>query len=214
MVPFRGDYYTLVLEARPLVNGLVYPVPDPRFPFLGVHFTRRMNDEVWAGPNAVLAFAREGYRRRDIVARDLAETLTYPGFWRLARPYLRTGLAEMWRDAWKPAFVGALQRYVPELQADQLVFGPSGVRAQAVSPDGSMVDDFAIGGTGNVLHVINAPSRGDCIAGNRPRPGGVRCCPIFGCVNGDEGDEAGFEAGSRPELLDRSGSWWRRRCSH
>ena len=158
VVPFRGDYYTLVPEARRLVNGLVYPVPDPRFPFLGVHFTRRMNDEVWAGPNAVLAFAREGYRRSDIVARDLAETLTYPGFWRLARPYLRTGLAEMWRDAWKPAFVGALQRYVPELQADQLVFGPSGVRAQAVSPDGSMVDDFAIAGAGNVLHVINAPS--------------------------------------------------------
>ena len=159
MVPFRGDYYTLVPESRRLVNGLVYPVPDPRFPFLGVHFTRRMNDEVWAGPNAVLAFAREGYRRSDIVARDLAETLTYPGFWRLARPYLRTGLAEMWRDAWKPAFVGALQRYVPELQADQLVFGPSGVRAQAVSPDGAMVDDFAIGGSGNVLHVSTPPLR-------------------------------------------------------
>ncbi len=158
IVPFRGDYYTLVAEAQHLVNGLVYPVPDPRFPFLGVHFTRRMNGEMWAGPNAVLAFAREGYRRRDIVARDLAETVTYPGFWRLARPYLLTGLAEMWRDAWKPAFVAALQRYVPELRSDQLVFGPSGVRAQAVSPDGSMVDDFAIGGTGNVLHVINAPS--------------------------------------------------------
>ena len=158
IVSFGGDYYTLVAEARHLVNGLVSPVPDPRFPFLGVHFTRRMNDEMWAGPNAVLAFAREGYRRRDVVARDLSETVTYPGFWRLARHYLRTGLAEVWRHAWKPAFVAALQRYVPELRSDQLVFGPSGVRAQAVSRTREMIDDFAIGGTGNVLQVINAPS--------------------------------------------------------
>jgi L-2-hydroxyglutarate oxidase len=158
IVPFRGDYYTLKPAARDLVSGLVYPLPDPRFPFLGVHFTRRIDGEVWAGPNAVLAFAREGYRRRDFVLRDFAETLTYPGIWRLARPYLRTGLAEIWRDAWKPAFVAALRRYVPELRADQLEFGPSGVRAQALSADGAMVDDFALGGTGHVLHVHNAPS--------------------------------------------------------
>lgn len=158
IVPFRGDYYSLRPAARDLVRGLLYPVPDPRFPFLGVHFTRRVDDEVWAGPNAVLAFAREGYRRRDLRLRDLAETLTYPGFWRLARPYLRTGLAEMWRDAWKPAFVAALRRYVPALAADDLEPGPSGVRAQALLPSGELVDDFVLAGGRHVLHVLNAPS--------------------------------------------------------
>ncbi len=158
IVPFRGDYYTLTPDARHLARGLIYPVPDPRFPFLGVHFTRRIDGEVWAGPNAVLAFAREGYRRRDIDLRDLAGTLTNPGFRRLARRYLRTGLAEMWRDWWKPAFVRELQRYVPEIRSDQLTFGPSGVRAQALSRDGSLVDDFSLGGSGRILHVQNAPS--------------------------------------------------------
>ncbi len=158
IVPFRGDYYSLRPAARDLVRGLLYPIPDPRFPFLGVHFTRRVDDEVWAGPNAVLAFAREGYRRRDLRLRDLAETLTYPGFWRLARPYLRTGLAEMWRDAWKPAFVAALRRYVPVLAADDLEPGPSGVRAQALRPSGELVDDFVLAGGRHVLHVLNAPS--------------------------------------------------------
>ena len=119
----------------------------------------------------------------------------------------------MWRDAWKPAFVGALQRYVPELQADQLVFGPSGVRAQAVSRDGAMVDDFAIAGAGNVLHVINAPSRGDCVAGDRPRPGGDRSRQIFGRVN--KRRRRSWNSKRALDLgLDRSGSWWRRRCSH
>ena len=158
IVPFRGDYYTLVPEARGLVRGLLYPVPDPRFPFLGVHFTKRIDGAVWAGPNAVLAFAREGYRRRDLRPRDLAASLTDPGFLRLARRHLRTGLAEMWRDWWKPAFVAELQRYVPAIRADQLVFGPSGVRAQALARDGSLVDDFALGGSGRILHVRNAPS--------------------------------------------------------
>ena len=158
IVPFRGDYYTLLPEARPLARGLLYPVPDPSFPFLGVHFTRRIDGEVWAGPNAVLAFAREGYRRRDISPRDLAGSLTFRGFWRLARPYLRTGLAEMWRDAWKRAFVGELQRYVPALRSDQLVFGPSGVRAQSLAADGSLVDDFSLGEAENLIHVRNAPS--------------------------------------------------------
>ena len=158
IVPFRGDYYTLTPEARHLVHGLIYPVPDPRFPFLGVHFTKRIDGAVWAGPNAVLAFAREGYRRRDVRIGDLAATLTDRGFLRLARRYLRTGLGEMWRDWWKPAFVRELQRYVPEIRSDQLVFGPSGVRAQALARDGTLVDDFVLGGSGRVLHVRNAPS--------------------------------------------------------
>jgi L-2-hydroxyglutarate oxidase LhgO len=158
IVPFRGDYYTLTADARHLARGLIYPVPDPRFPFLGVHFTRRIDGQVWAGPNAVLAFAREGYRRRDLNVRDLAGTLAFRGFQRLALRYLRTGLAEMWRDWWKPAFVRELQRHVPEIRADQLTFGPSGVRAQALARDGSLVDDFSLGGSGRVLHVQNAPS--------------------------------------------------------
>jgi L-2-hydroxyglutarate oxidase LhgO len=158
IVPFRGDYYTLTPDARPLVRGLIYPVPDPRLPFLGVHFTKRIDGEVWAGPNAVLAFAREGYRRFDVRPLELASTLTYPGFIRLASRYLGTGLAEMWRDWWKPAFVRQLQRYVPEIRPEQLHFGPSGVRAQALSRDGTMVDDFSLGDSGRVLHVRNAPS--------------------------------------------------------
>jgi len=158
IVPFRGDYYTLDPAVAGLVRGLIYPVPDPRFPFLGVHFTRRIDGSVWAGPNAVLAFAREGYRRRDVSPRDLAATLAYRGFRRLALRYLRTGVAEMWRDWWKPAFVRELQRYVPEIRAHQLRFGPSGVRAQALARDGSLLDDFSLGGRGRVLHVRNAPS--------------------------------------------------------
>lgn len=158
IVPFRGDYYTLTADARHLARGLIYPVPDPRFPFLGVHFTRRIDGQVWAGPNAVLAFAREGYRRRDVNVRDLSGTLAFAGFRRLAAKYLRTGLAEMWRDLWKPAFVRELQRYVPEIRADQLTFGPSGVRAQALARDGSLVDDFSLGGSARILHVQNAPS--------------------------------------------------------
>jgi L-2-hydroxyglutarate oxidase len=157
-VPFRGDYYTLRPEACHLVRGLLYPVPDPRFPFLGVHFTRRLDGEVWAGPNAVLAFAREGYRRRDVNLRDLASMLTYPGFLRLAARYLRTGLVEQWRDWWKPAFVAQLQRYVPQVRAEDLRSGPSGVRAQAVTRQGALLDDFDIAGGGRVLHVRNAPS--------------------------------------------------------
>ena len=158
IVPFRGDYYTLKEPARRLVRGLIYPVPDPRFPFLGVHFTKRIDGNVWAGPNAVLALARTGYRRRDLSLRDLAENLRYRGFQRLARRYWRTGLAEIWRDVSKRAFAAELRRYIPELQNDDLVFGPSGIRAQAVDPDGSIVDDFRLGGSAHVLHVRNAPS--------------------------------------------------------
>ena len=158
IVPFRGDYYTLTEDARSLVRGLIYPVPDPRFPFLGVHFTKRIDGAVWAGPNAVLAFKRTGYRRTDVSLRDLGGTLAYSGFLRLAGRHLATGLAEMWRDVSKGAFLKELQRYVPELRADQIVFGPSGVRAQALARDGTMVDDFDLAGSGRILHVRNAPS--------------------------------------------------------
>jgi (S)-2-hydroxyglutarate dehydrogenase len=158
IVPFRGDYYTLTPDARHLCNGLIYPVPDPAFPFLGVHFTKRIDGEVWAGPNAVLAFAREGYARSDISPRQLASTLMYRGFQRLALKYLKTGLAEMWRDFWKAAFLKEMQRYVPEIRGDQIFFGPSGVRAQSLRGDGSMVDDFSLGESEHVIHVRNAPS--------------------------------------------------------
>lgn len=160
IVPFRGDYYRLVEEQRGLVRGLVYPVPDPGLPFLGVHFTRRIDGEVWAGPNAVLALAREGYRRRDLSPRDLAEIVRFPGFRRLARRYWRVGAAEMWRDVVKSAFVAELRRYVPALRAEHLVFGPSGVRAQAVSASGALVDDFSIVESATAIHVRNAPSPG------------------------------------------------------
>lgn len=158
IVPFRGDYYTLEASARHLVRGLVYPVPDPRFPFLGVHFTKRIDGAVWAGPNAVLAFAREGYRRRDLRPREVLSTLGFRGFQRLATKYLRTGLAEMWRDWWKPAFVAELRRFVPEIRGEDLQFGPSGVRAQALARDGTLVDDFSLTGGERVIHVRNAPS--------------------------------------------------------
>ena len=158
IVPFRGDYYTLKPNARHLVRGLIYPVPDPRFPFLGVHFTRRIDGEILAGPNAVLAFAREGYKRLDISPRELVATLMFPGFLRLAKTYLRTGLAEMWRDWSRRAFAAGLKRYVPEIREQDLMFGPSGVRAQSLSADGRMVDDFSIGESPHILHVRNAPS--------------------------------------------------------
>lgn len=158
IVPFRGDYYTLLPDARHLGQGLIYPVPDPALPFLGVHFTKRVNGDVWAGPNAVLATKREGYSRTGFDLRDFTETVRYPGFRKLARRQWRTGAAEIWRDVVKGAFVKELQRYVPSVRSDQLVFGPAGVRAQAVARDGSMVDDFKLISTANSLHVLNAPS--------------------------------------------------------
>jgi L-2-hydroxyglutarate oxidase LhgO len=141
-----------------MIKALIYPVPDPRFPFLGVHFTRRIDGEVWAGPNAVLAFAREGYRRRDISPTDMARVLTYRGFLRVAGRHAATGLGEMWRDFSRRAFLAALRRFIPELTLADLLPGPSGVRAQAIDIHGQMVDDFAIGGSAHVLHVQNAPS--------------------------------------------------------
>jgi L-2-hydroxyglutarate oxidase LhgO len=160
VVPFRGDYYTLKPEAASLVNGLIYPVPDPSFPFLGVHFTRRIDGAVWAGPNAVPALAREGYRRGQISLRDLASTISFPGFRRIARRYARTGTAEVWRDLVKPAFVKELRRYVPAIRSRHLTFGPSGIRAQCISADGELVDDFVLAEANGVLHVLNAPSPG------------------------------------------------------
>lgn len=158
IVPFRGDYYTLRPEARFLCRGLIYPVPDPSLPFLGVHFTKRHDGEVWAGPNAVLATQREGYRRTGLDLRDLWQTVTYPGFPKMARRYWKVGAAEVWRDAVKSAFVKDLQRYVPEVRGDQLTFGPSGVRAQAVGKDGGLIDDFTLVKSAGSLHVVNAPS--------------------------------------------------------
>ncbi len=158
IVPFRGDYYTLKLSARPLCENLIYPVPDPALPFLGVHLTRRTDGEVWAGPNAVLATAREGYRRTDLDLRDLTETVRFRGFRKLARAHWRTGAREIWRDLAKRAFAAELQRYLPEIVPGDLAFGPSGVRAQAVAPNGAMVDDFLLVEGADSLHVVNAPS--------------------------------------------------------
>jgi (S)-2-hydroxyglutarate dehydrogenase len=158
IVPFRGEYYDLTTERASLVRALIYPVPDPRFPFLGVHFTRRITGRVDAGPNAVLALAREGYRHNDISARDLASSLAFPGFWRMAAKHWRNGLGEWHRSLSKRAFVRALQRLLPEILESDLVPGGSGVRAQALKPDGALVDDFQFVPSGKVLHVLNVPS--------------------------------------------------------
>jgi (S)-2-hydroxyglutarate dehydrogenase len=158
IVPFRGEYYDLVPERAALVRALIYPVPDPRFPFLGVHFTRRITGKVDAGPNAVLALAREGYRHRDINVRDLASSLAFAGFWRMARQHWRNGLGEWHRSLSKPAFVSALQRLLPEVGVNDLTPGGSGVRAQALKPNGALVDDFQFVPSGKVLHVLNVPS--------------------------------------------------------
>jgi L-2-hydroxyglutarate oxidase LhgO len=162
IVPFRGDYWVLRPDRRDLGRNLIYPVPDPAFPFLGVHFTRRIEDgSVWLGPNAVLAFAREGYRRLDLHPRDLGEALAFRGFQKLATKFWQTGWQEMVRDFSKEAFLKSLQVYVPELTLSDLLPGPSGVRAQALAADGSLVDDFVFNTQGNrVVHVRNAPSPG------------------------------------------------------
>ncbi|HKF75805.1 MAG TPA: L-2-hydroxyglutarate oxidase [Candidatus Dormibacteraeota bacterium] len=160
IVPFRGDYWQLRPEARRLCRNLIYPVPDPGFPFLGVHATRRIGTgEVWLGPNAVLAFAREGYRRRDVRPRDLAQSLLNPGFRRLARKHWRMGAVEMWRDYSKRAFWRSVRRYLPDVTMADMVPGPSGVRAQALDPAGGLVDDFVVDVQADrILHVRNAPS--------------------------------------------------------
>ena len=160
IIPFRGEYFKLKPEAEKFCNSLIYPVPDPRFPFLGVHFTRKISGEVKCGPNAVLSFAREGYRKNDIKLKDLFESLTYPGFLRIAARYWRPGAWEIWRSVSKGAFIKALQRLVPEIKRDHLLPFPSGVRAQAVTRDGLILDDFAFTESLRVVNVINAPSPG------------------------------------------------------
>jgi L-2-hydroxyglutarate oxidase LhgO len=160
IVPFRGDYWQLRPQARELCRNLVYPVPDPAFPFLGVHATRRIRTgEVWLGPNAVLAFSREGYGRLDLRPRDLADALANRGFQRLARRYWRMGAMEMWRDWSRRAYWRSVRRYLPDVELADMVPGPSGVRAQALSASGALVDDFVVDAAGDrVLHVRNAPS--------------------------------------------------------
>jgi (S)-2-hydroxyglutarate dehydrogenase len=158
IVPFRGDYYELDEEGAALVNGLVYPVPDPAFPFLGVHLTRHVDGTVGAGPNAVLALAREGYRRTSFSPRDAASTLAYPGFWRFAARHWRIGAAEVWRDVSKRAFVRTVQRYVPDLSERNFRRGDTGIRAQVIARDGRMHDDFVVERGDRTLDVISAPS--------------------------------------------------------
>ncbi len=158
IVPFRGEYFELTPDAHELVRNLIYPVPDPSFPFLGVHFTRMALGGVECGPNAVLALAREGYHWDDVNVRELADTLSYAGFWKLVSRHAGAGMGEMWRSLSKRAFTKALQRLVPEIRATHLVPAPAGVRAQALGPDGALVDDFLIRSAGRVVHVLNAPS--------------------------------------------------------
>jgi (S)-2-hydroxyglutarate dehydrogenase len=158
IVPFRGEYYRLRPERRSLVRHLIYPVPDPAFPFLGVHFTRRVDGEVEAGPNAVLAFKREGYGRLSFSLRDALDTLSYRGFWQLASGYWATGLGEYRRSLHKGSFVRELQKLLPELRAEDVLPGGAGVRAQAVTLDGKLVDDFRIVQEEGMIHVLNAPS--------------------------------------------------------
>jgi L-2-hydroxyglutarate oxidase len=158
IIPFRGEYYELVPERRHLVRNLVYPVPDARFPFLGVHFTRMIEGGIEAGPNAVLALRREGYQASDVSARDLFQMAGYSGFWRMACRYGLTGMGELWRSLSKYAFWKALRRLLPELRMSDLRPAGSGVRAQAVAPDGSLLDDFRIVTAERAIHVLNAPS--------------------------------------------------------
>lgn len=158
IIPFRGEYYELTQEAEHLVKHLIYPVPDPNFPFLGVHFTRMINGGIEAGPNAVLAFRREGYHRLDIKLSELIESLMWPGFQKVMKKYWKTGMGELYRSFSKKAFTKALQRLVPEIREEHLVPAPAGVRAQACDRSGGLLDDFKIVDMDKAVHVINAPS--------------------------------------------------------
>lgn len=171
IVPFRGDYWILRGTGATLVRGLLYPVPDPTFPFLGVHFTVRIDGAVWAGPNAVPALSRESYSRVGFSPRDAAQALAWPGFARLAVRYAQTGAREIWRDVVKPAAVAEMKRYVPALQASDVVRGPCGIRAQVMTRSGELVDDFLVREGPSSLHVINAPS-----------PAATSCLAIGGLV--------------------------------
>jgi len=158
IIPFRGEYYFIKPERESLVRGLIYPVPDPEFPFLGVHFTRTIHGEVEAGPNAVLAFAREGYRFTSFKPSEMAGTLVYRGFWAMARKYWKVGAFEVHRSLSKKKFVESLQKLVPDIQAEDIVPGGAGVRAQAVKADGGLLDDFSIVTSEDAVHVVNAVS--------------------------------------------------------
>ena len=158
IVPFRGEYYEIVPERQHLVKAMIYPVPDPKFPFLGVHCTRRIQGIVEAGPNAVMAWQREGYRKTDFALGDVVETLSFPGFWRMAIKYWRSGLEEFYRSLSKKAFTLALQRLVPELREEDLRPGGAGVRAQALDRAGNLLDDFYIVRANSDIHVLNVPS--------------------------------------------------------
>lgn len=158
IIPFRGEYYSLKKEKRSLVKHLIYPVPDPNFPFLGVHFTRRIDGEIEAGPNAVLAFRREGYKKSQINLRELFESLTWSGFIKVAKKYWKTGFGEMYRSFSKSAFTSALQKLLPEIKESDLKPGGAGVRAQACDKDGGLIDDFYIKELPGQIHVLNAPS--------------------------------------------------------
>ena len=160
IIPFRGEYYTLRSESHHLVSGLIYPVPDPRFPFLGVHYTRNINGSVEAGPNAVLALSREGYRKRDVDIGETWGSVSYPGFWRMTLKHWKTGLGEMHRSYRKGVFLRDLQRLLPDIREADLAPGGSGVRAQAVARDGTLLDDFNIIRGREAVHVLNAPSPG------------------------------------------------------
>ena len=173
IVPFRGEYYSLTESSRSLVKNLIYPVPDPKFPFLGVHFTRGISGEVEAGPNAVFAFAREGYKKYQINPRDLWDCFSYPAFWTMAGDYWKIGVGEYYRSFYKPAFVKALQKLIPEIQSSDLKAGGAGVRAQALSADGKLKDDFVISRDKKVINVLNAPS-----------PAATSCLAIADSISG------------------------------
>ncbi len=158
IIPFRGEYYKLKKEKEYLVNNLIYPVPDPRFPFLGVHFTRMINGGIEAGPNAVLAFKREGYTLKDFSIKDISEMLSFPGFWKMGKKYYKTGFKEFHRSFSKTAFVNALKKLIPEIEDEDVTPFRAGVRAQAVDNDGKLIDDFRIIENENMVHVLNAPS--------------------------------------------------------
>jgi len=160
IVPFRGEYYTLTNESEKMVNGLIYPVPDPDLPFLGVHFTKRINGEVEAGPNAVMAYSREGYKKFDINLKDMYESFSYPGFWKMVKSNWKTGLSEQYRSLNKLKFVKSLQTLIPSISSKDLTDPGAGVRAQAIDKNGNLLQDFSIVKTDNSLHVLSAPSPG------------------------------------------------------
>ena len=158
IIPFRGEYYKLRKEKEYLVKNLIYPVPDPKFPFLGVHYTRMMKGGVEAGPNAVLAFKREGYKHTDISIKDISQMISFPGFWKMAAKHYKMGFKEFYRSLSKKAFVKSLQKLIPEIREEDIVPGGAGVRAQALEKDGKLTDDFRIVEAEKMIHVLNAPS--------------------------------------------------------